>query len=80
MNAPHITKRKIDITLGITVLLTALSMMPYELEKIELPPSVKPWLALIGSIAGSVLLTIRNQFPPVNRPPESPPSNPPASP
>lgn len=79
MNPPHITKRKVDITTAIVVLLTGLSMIPYELEKIPVPPSVKPWLTLVGVLATPMLLAIRNQFPPVNRPPESPPSDPPPS-
>lgn len=68
-----VTKRKVDITTAVMVLLTGLSAMPYQLETIAVPPSVKPWLVLLGLFSTSCLLALRNQFPAV---PPKPPTAP----
>lgn len=56
-----INKRRVDLTTAGVVLLTGLSMVPYELEKIPIPPAAKPWLTLLGIIATPMLLALRNQ-------------------
>lgn len=63
-----LTRRQVDILTAVCGVLTVLSVMPYELEKLPIPPDVKPWAALAGALATGALRILKTYLPP------SPPS------
>lgn len=69
-------RNAVDLSLVVTIVLTVLAALPYELGKVAtvvFPPEWKPYVAGIGTLAATILGILRPFLRSPNLPPPEPP-------